>query len=1257
MISLRRIFGLMLLFLFFEAVVAVVTTLAYPSVNVFLACVAMTALAVGVWGFFVLLTRVMMRPRAPQPPPMPRSSAPTPRPVFVDNGASQDLSGLISEANRRLANALPANSRGESPTVTTLPLYLVIGGEASGKTSAILNSGMEPQLLAGEASREGAVTPTRLCNFWFAEGAIFADFAGRAVTQETENWERMLRVLSQTKRIPKWKQLLLGRQSRSELRGLVLVCDASLFVSGNDPQRSIAFARTLSDRLQMVGTVFQREFPVYVLFSKCDSVKAFPEFFAQLNDAEGRRLLGATLPLVRQKNDTADIYADREGKRLTTFFTRLYWSLGEKRLALLARQEEAAKKSTGYEFPRELKKLRADFVQFLLDVFRPNPLQPGPRLRGFYLSGQRWIARNVSPVGDGSMAGFTLMSRRADATMFLGSKDQAPAAGIPGPARMPGAIAKWVFLSDLFHNVILKDRSGIAAPRVKTRDQEYRNFALAGVGVVLLILSMIWANSWRQNRELLNSVEATVESLHAMSPQDAAAPEPVADLESLRSPLARLLNYDRSGPPWSYRWGLYSGRDVTGSLADLYFERFRVLFMDPLLQTLTAHLSQLDASNPVKDDVYTLLKSYRMVTSGECKPDAAFLNNSLLPMWASIAVPASADVAPLAEKQMEFYVSELTIRNPYQLVIAEDGKTVARAQAYLHEFNGPSTVFHLLVEQVNHDKQGDMLSRYVPNFGEVMTGPNSIDAAYTREGWDAMIDSIQNHKVTSAGERCVIGSQSRVKDVAVDAENEREVEDLYVKNYVQRWKSFLEAHHVAGFNGAQDAANRLHILADNNRSALLGLVYMTVHNTDLAAASSGESAVAKKIEDTRSTVSKTVQHFLGNTDTQSPANPLAPATHTTGQDIVREFKPASALVDPANSEKWLNSNNQPYLLALDELGNSIAAMPIRIDTKEPADTAALDRANKALQAATTAHHALGALLPNTEAQIDVDLNALLAEPIRNAERIIRAVPVKPIPPPPPPPPPPPDPVPAMRAHVNGAAQLLCAHMEEIRGKYPFNSMATQEVTIQDLNTLFAPGTGAFAQFSQQPDVSKVYLRQGKAWSPNAASFNGEYSQGFIQELDGFSDLSSALYTDGTGNPHFELTLTLDGTGKVPYELDVDGHVILYNPKKGAAIQRLVWPPVTNAPTRLVVNAGMKLQLQYTGMWGLFRLLSTADRQEGNVFVFRTVQVANGGKNPLQDSKGNPITVQIHVDSPAAGIFGSGYFSQLRCENFRGWAVR
>jgi len=426
--SLSRIFGLMLLFFFFEAVVAVVTTFAYPNVSVFLACVAMTALALGVWAVFAIVTRLLARPRTPQPQKVAAPVAA--RVVVAEDSFSMELGGLVAEANRRLAATLPVNQQGEMPSISNLPLYLVVGGEGTGKTSAILNSGIDPRLLAGEAARDGNVIPTRLCNLWYAEGAVFADFCGRVLTQEPENWERALRVFSQPVRIPRWKRILFGTPGQHlNLKGVVLVCDASLFVKTGDPQRMASFARTIGDRLQAACSVLRREFPVYVVFSKCDAVQCFSEFFAHLSEPEGRRLLGATLPSQKVRNDTADIYADREGKRLTEYFNRLYMSLAEKRLVFLAREDEPAKKSTAYEFPRELKKIRGDVVQFLLDVFRPNPLQAGPRLRGFYLSGQRWIARNVSPVSDGTMAGFTVMPRRADATILFGSKPaQTPAA-------------------------------------------------------------------------------------------------------------------------------------------------------------------------------------------------------------------------------------------------------------------------------------------------------------------------------------------------------------------------------------------------------------------------------------------------------------------------------------------------------------------------------------------------------------------------------------------------------------------------------------------------------------------------------------------------------------------------------------------------------------------------------------------------------------------------------------------------------------
>ena len=1249
MMSLRRIFGLMLLFFFFEAVVAVVTTFAYPAVNVFLACVAMTALALGVWAVFILVARLTTRSRVPHPVPAPKPAVPIPaRTAFANDSYSQELEALISEANRRLAGTMPANQRGEPPTIATLPLYLVIGGEGAGKTCAILNSGLEPRLLAGEALREASVIPTRLCNLWFVEGSVFADISGRTLTQESENWERALRVFSQPSRIPRWKQVLFGRQTKSNLKGILLVCDASQFVRSSDPQRSAAFARMLGDRLQAAGSVFRREFPVYVVFSKCDGVQYFPEFFAHLSEPEGRRLMGVTLPYLKLRNDTADIYADREGKRLTECFNRLYMSLAEKRLVLLAREDEAAKKSTAYEFARELKKLRGDVVQFLLDVFRPNPLQVGPRLRGFYFCGQRWVARNLALVGDDTMTG-TIMPKRADATVFFGSQ---PAASQPvRPAMSSGAVAKWIFLTDLFHNVILKDRAGYVARVPHTREQEYRNFALAGVGTLLLLLCLAWANSWRHNRNLLNSVETAVQEVRVYR-SDTSYEDGLEDLDILRVPLVTLLQYERQGAPLSYRWGLYSGSHVAGTLSNLYFDRFRKLFMDPIQSSLTTRFLQLESSLPVSDDIYSLLKAYRMITSGACKPDAAFLGNTVLPIWSNALSLAPSDAGAVADRQVQFYISELLIKNPYEQTISENSKAVANAQTYLRESNGPDKILRSIVDSINREGHGDTLSNYAPNYGDVLTGPNAVDAAYTPDGWDSVIDNIRGHKLESSEDSCVIGSGSKIAGMKYGSESEREVEELYISNYIQRWTSFVAAHHVEPFHGSSDGAQKLRILADNNRSPLLGLVYMAAHNTNLTGAPLAESTLQALGEGAKNKFKSEVVSLFGKSNgsaNQQAASAVTLATGPTANEVVNAFLPLRVVTDPANHDKWINANNQPYVQALAELGDSLAGLPAKNDAKDSSNQQAFDRANKALNAARTAYNSLGATIPNSSSGVDVDLKTLLLEPITYARRVVDGVPVQP------PPPPPPDLTIPIRKQVNQSAQALCQSVETLRVKYPFDPGSSQEATIQDLNIVFAP-TGSLALFSQSPDVAKTYLRQGRAWAQNPA-FPATYSPSFLGTLNDLTAFSDAFYGDGGANPHFDYTLTLDGTGHVPAVLEIDGHSLVYNPKKGPAIQKLVWPPTTNGPTRLTVKAGMSLHLENTGQWSLFRLLQTADKQVGDLFVFSTVQLANGNKSPLQDSKGNPVTVQIRVDSPAANTFGKSYFGKLRCENPAGWALR
>jgi type VI secretion system protein ImpL len=497
MMSLGRIFGLMLLFLFFEAVVAVVTTFLFPQTSVFLACLAMTCLAIGTWTLFFLLMRLRSQRGAKQAVP---SKAFVPAPLKAspgDDSFTLEFSALVAEANRRLQILASSNEARVAPSVATLPLYLVLGAEGSGKTTAIVNSGLEPRLLAGEAQKDGTVLPTSAANLWFADGAVFVEFAGRLLMQEPARWERALEILGQKTRSPWWKRALNGSgKAAADLRGVVIVCETEALLRANDMRRVGSVARTLNERLQTLQATMRIDVPAYVLLSKCDAIPHFQEFFATLSDAEGRRILGASLPSAARTNDLAAVYAELEGSRLNKLYNRLSQSVADKRMLFLAREESAEKRALAYEFPREFKKLRGEVVELLLDIFRPSTLYPPFRFRGFYFSGKRLVPRAHSPITTevGPSADTSAFRKPMDATViFSGNRSSTLDFSINLKNSPKATTDKWAFLTDVFRQVILSDPAGkMTTPQPRLGDSKYVSLAFGAAGAVFLALSILW---------------------------------------------------------------------------------------------------------------------------------------------------------------------------------------------------------------------------------------------------------------------------------------------------------------------------------------------------------------------------------------------------------------------------------------------------------------------------------------------------------------------------------------------------------------------------------------------------------------------------------------------------------------------------------------------------------------------------------------------------------------------------------------------
>ena len=80
----------------------------------------------------------------------------------------EEIDSLLRDAEAKLAAA-----RIEGVRSGNLPGIFLIGEAAGTKTSTMIHSGLEPELIGGQVFQDTAVVPTRLANLWFARRTIF----------------------------------------------------------------------------------------------------------------------------------------------------------------------------------------------------------------------------------------------------------------------------------------------------------------------------------------------------------------------------------------------------------------------------------------------------------------------------------------------------------------------------------------------------------------------------------------------------------------------------------------------------------------------------------------------------------------------------------------------------------------------------------------------------------------------------------------------------------------------------------------------------------------------------------------------------------------------------------------------------------------------------------------------------------------------------------------------------------------------------
>jgi type VI secretion system protein ImpL len=837
--------------------------------------------------------------------------------------AHDEVDLLLQEANSRLQ----ASGLGSTASVTSLPAIFLLGDSGTAKTSTVLQSGLEPELLAGQVYQGDAVAPTRSLNLWFARQWLLIDPAGGLLADHASR-EGLLHKLAPLKLAS-----VFGGGGAAPRAALVCI-DCESFLAAGASAAMTARARGLRETLGEISHMLGIRLPVYVLFTKMDRLAHFFEYAANLTEEEAAQVFGVTLPMVE---GSAGVYAEREAKRLNEIFSNLAFSLSDHRPDFLAREHDPAKLPSIYEFPREFRKMRAVMVQFLVDLCRPSQLRTNPFLRGLYFTGVRPVTlSDAAPTAPSPQPQHRPFDADATRVFVAGGQPVSPEAArqTPNVRRVP----QWVFLSHLFSDVILNDRSALGSSSSSVKLNVWRRVLWITVAALGLLLATAWTVSFVGNRELKNAAVDAAQGAQSqnVTPDQLASADSLRRLEEVRQTLTTVSDYQRDGRPLRLGFGLYVGDQLYDPLYRIYFGLFRRLLLAQVQDNLVELLSRPSATQD-RGYVYNALKAYLITTSNPDKSTAGFLPPVLETHWLkgrSVDPTRSA----LAEKQFLFYSEQLPLKNPYPNFATPDDTATQVSRAFLKQSATIEPLYQAILAKANSLTPTLVFNKDYPGSVDVVVNAYPVAGAFTKPGWAYMQKAVQNPKEYFNGEAWVLGADTYAN--LDPAKMQQDLQARYQGDFVKAWREFLRATRVVGYGSIPDAAAKLSKLS-GNQSPLLSLLCVVSENTAVDA--------------------KTVSDL---------------------------FQPPQQVVPAGCRQRLAAQSNAAYMDGLNKLLSSLQALI----TNPANDAFRNDALTNALSADTEVRQLARNFPVDKDGAVDSTTQTLLEDPIKHVQALIAGVP-------------------------------------------------------------------------------------------------------------------------------------------------------------------------------------------------------------------------------------------------------------------------
>ncbi len=675
---------------------------------------------------------------------------------------AQVLAQRFDEAVTKLKAATAKRGLGSNP-LYELPWYVFIGAPGSGKTTALLNAGLNFVLGDSGAAVKG-VGGTRNCDWWFTRDAVLVDTAGRYTLQESDRevdaaaWDRFL-------------QLLRTTRPRRPINGVLLTVNVQDLLQQGAPERQ-EHASKLRARLHELQAKLGVKAPVYVLVTKADLVAGFNETFDALGKEERDQVWGFSFPV--------DAPVDQPLASFDTEMRALQERLAAGQVDRLQAERDPSKRAAIFGFPQEFAALQPLLRDFLGKVFDSGgALQEGVRLRGVYFT-------------SGTQEGTPIDRAMGALVRSFGLERRAPA--------MAQQRGKSFFLRRLLQDLVFPEAHLVsfnAAAERRRKLLRIAGFSAVGLAAVLMVVG--WAISYTRNvnyaQEVASRLPAVKQTVDAVPPASNGDPTPVLPALAAVQGAARPADFDIEHPPLLNTLGLYQGDKLDAGAQIAYGHLLEHAMMPRVSRRLEERLRAASKDN--LEQAYEALKAYVMVyTPDKFDPKA-------LKAWIGVDWDVQFKNLPTEQRAaLDAHLDALLADGAPQPSAPMDTALVGSVRDMLASYPLEYRVYSRLKRQFRGDLpdfsvaaaggpnapkvfervSGEPLSRGVPGF-------------YTRDGYKQAFQGSIGKAAAQLGaeEPWVLGRGSATNAAAAVLGNEvsDRVRRLYLQDYIKAWDIFI----------------------------------------------------------------------------------------------------------------------------------------------------------------------------------------------------------------------------------------------------------------------------------------------------------------------------------------------------------------------------------------------------------------------------------------------------------------------------------